>query len=1175
LVRIISKVDYKSKIIELSCEKILIIGTVNIYQKSQEEFEVLRAFLVLSAVTLIFILPAISAVSTHEPILACQDLETYMASRSSARADIVFVFDTTASMGAEIREMKDISKDFAEGLVSKGVDYRLGLTAFKDFPIQCGSDEKTTCGESTDYPYKIYNDGALTHQHQIFRDWLNMLGARGGGDDPEAILAALRHTATDIQWRVGGVDRVVILITDAHPHPDIDCCNAEGDTLEGVISALTSAGVKLYVVGPKDEYLEKMSSETGGKFYEIRSGITLGPVLEDVAGDIIFSFSLGLELEPKFSFLEIDAELLGKKDNPIPYSDKRTEVWAYMKRENQTSLRYDLYYDNTSKLYHVVIEPAMDFVELTIYGRVCEWTTVEMIKVDCGADNRPPVLIDLSPDLASPEEYDSAITWNASAIDPNGDSIYYRFWLKGPSTGGVWEDQTGWTTDNLWTWLPTIRDMGTSQVKVDIRDGVHASRRSWDDQIVESYTIISKPPVLSDFGPDKPSPQGAGPIINWTAKAVDPEGDVVYYRFWLKGPATGDAWKDLTGWTTSDLWTWKTTVMDMGSSQIRVDIRDGEHAGPESWDDQWVRSYIIMNLPPDLTDLAPDKPSPQGSWTAINWTANATDPNGDTIFYRFWLKGPGAGHDWQDQTGWTSCDFWNWSTTPADIGTSQIRVDIRDGGHADPESWDDQRAMNYTITNLPPMLIDLSPNRPRPQKFGAVITWTANATDPEGDTLFYRFLIKGPSTGGEWKNITDWAENKSFIWSTNDSDIGANQFEVRIRDGNHASPESWDDRITTRDYVITRWEPTWESTYGGSDIDGSYSVQETIDKGFIVAGSTYSFGPSEYFWLIKTDPAGNEIWSKTFGGSLYERSISVQQTSDGGYIMTGFATSYGAGQTDLWLLKTDPEGKEEWNRTFGGLEGDFGNSVQQTNDSGYIIAGMTESSGAGNEDVWLLKTDSSGMEEWNMTFGGPGWDEAYSVQQTRDFGYIVAGLTESFGAGGRDVWLIKTDFQGIREWNRTFGGYDDDMSFSVQETRDGGFIMAGWTGSYGAGGKDIWLIKTDSLGIKEWDRTFGGSADDLGSSVNQTFDDGYIITGTTKSYSAGGNDIWLIKTDSLGNEEWDRPFGGSENDVGWSVQETSDGGYIIGGWTESYGSGDNGGDVWLIKVDSIGDLRAM
>ena len=373
--------------------------------------------------------------------------------------------------------------------------------------------------------------------------------------------------------------------------------------------------------------------------------------------------------------------------------------------------------------------------------------------------------------------------------------------------------------------------------------------------------------------------------------------------------------------------------------------------------------------------------------------------------------------------------------------------------------------------------------------------------------------------------------------------------------------------LITANQVFAQPQPPdtlWTRTYGGSDDDEGYSVQQTSDGGYIIAGSTWSYGAgSRDVYLIKTDANGNEIWSQTYGGSDWDEGWSVQQTSDGGYIIAGLTESYGAGSVDVYLIKTDANGNEQWSQTYGGSDYDKGKSVQQTSDGGYIIAGWTYSYGAGNADVYLIKTDANGNEQWYQTLGGSDYDLGYSVQQTSHGGYIIAGWTESYGAGAYDVYLIKTDANGNEIWYETFGGSYCDEGNSVQQTTDGGYIIAGSIGSYS--NFDVYLIKTDENGNEQWTQTFGGSNIDVGYSVQQT-SGGYIIAGRTHSYGAIYGDVYLIKTDASGNEQWTQTFGGSGGDCGYSVQQASDGGYIIAGETSFGGAG--GSDVYLLRVET-------
>jgi len=359
----------------------------------------------------------------------------------------------------------------------------------------------------------------------------------------------------------------------------------------------------------------------------------------------------------------------------------------------------------------------------------------------------------------------------------------------------------------------------------------------------------------------------------------------------------------------------------------------------------------------------------------------------------------------------------------------------------------------------------------------------------------------------------------------------------------------------------------WNKIFGGSGNEYAYSVQPTSDGGYMIAGGTGSVGGyGGLGWLFKIDVNGNEVWNKTYTGIVY--ALFLEHTNDGGYIFIGYTYS-----SDMCLVKTDAYGNEIWRNTFDGSSYDFPSSVHQTSDGGYILAGTAYLSDS-TCNVWLIKTDTNGDEVWNRTFGGSSTDGAASLLQTNDGGYILAGYTCSYGnGGGADAWLIKTDANGNEVWNRTFGSDGTDIANSIQQASDGGYIIAGNTSSYGHGGSDAWLIKTDANGNEVWNRTYGGSNDEWAYCVQNVNDGGYILTGVNSSLVTGDYEAYIVKTDTNGNESWYRTYGGSATDYGHSIQQTGDGGYIMSGYTMSFGAGNF--DAWLIKTDANGNAPTM
>lgn len=363
-------------------------------------------------------------------------------------------------------------------------------------------------------------------------------------------------------------------------------------------------------------------------------------------------------------------------------------------------------------------------------------------------------------------------------------------------------------------------------------------------------------------------------------------------------------------------------------------------------------------------------------------------------------------------------------------------------------------------------------------------------------------------------------------------------------------------------------QPTFIRTYGGTGNDIAYSFQPTADGGFLIAGYTLSFGQGNRdVYVIRTDAEGNMLWSKTYGSTNTDYGWSLDITSDGGFIVGAHSGSFGLGSHDVYLLKCDAVGTLQWTQVYGGTSADGVYSLEETTDGGFIISSHTSSFGAGEHEVYLIKTDSNGDTIWTRSYGGASGDYLRSVQQTTDGGYITASETFSFGAGGADVYLIKTDSIGNLEWAKTYGGTAADYGYSVRQTPDGGFITAGYTSSAGAGNFDVLLLKTDADGDVQWSRTYGGTSFDYGYEVRVLTDGGFIVCGFSGIRDPSG-DVYMLRTDSLGALLWSRSIGGAGADYGWSVEELPDGGFAVTGYTNSFGAG--GSDVMLIRTDSLG-----
>jgi hypothetical protein len=371
------------------------------------------------------------------------------------------------------------------------------------------------------------------------------------------------------------------------------------------------------------------------------------------------------------------------------------------------------------------------------------------------------------------------------------------------------------------------------------------------------------------------------------------------------------------------------------------------------------------------------------------------------------------------------------------------------------------------------------------------------------------------------------------------------------------------------DLLVAQPDTLWTRTYGGAEDDYGQSVVEIDDGGYMMVGSTTSYGAGQSdVYLLRIDPVGDILWAQTYGGGDNDYGYDIFLTPDGGSVLAGETSSFGAGKSDIYLIKTDVDGDTLWTRTYGGADWDKGYSVDGTMDGGFVVVGYTNSSGAGLSDIYLVRTDSIGDTLWTKTYGGENFDCGYSVVQASDSGYVLTGYTGSYGSGWSSVYIIKTDSKGDTLWTKVYGGTDEDLGHCITEGSGGTYIMAGTSWSYGPGGADVWVITLDSTGQFRWARTYGGVDLEYGLSVDKTFDGGFLIVGRTSSFGAGDDDIYMIRTrtGSSGDTLWSRTYGGAEMDQGNSVVRTSEGGYIIAGNTYSFGAG--GSDVYLLRFQS-------
>jgi hypothetical protein len=360
----------------------------------------------------------------------------------------------------------------------------------------------------------------------------------------------------------------------------------------------------------------------------------------------------------------------------------------------------------------------------------------------------------------------------------------------------------------------------------------------------------------------------------------------------------------------------------------------------------------------------------------------------------------------------------------------------------------------------------------------------------------------------------------------------------------------------------------FSNAYGEENIhEEGLSIIQTNDSSFIILGNT-----AEDLFLLKADRFGNKLWSQYFGGSKVDVIRYLSQTLDGGFLLSGSSESYGPGESDIWIIKAYPSGLIEWNKNYGTSNNEYGGKALENNDGSLFLIGNGDISDSGDQDIWLIKTNSQGDSLWSKTYGGTGDETGHDIISLGDSSYIILGSTSSYGNGGADILLMKIDKEGAEEWSLNYGGTSDEYGQSIIETSDNGFVILSSIESYGDGNNAVNVLRINSSGEIIWEKTFGGGDGVKGSNmIQRTKDENFILTFNSFDHLKNGYDTWVIKINDSGFIEWGRKFNNDDSDFGYSCVSTLDGGYAITGSTFNLGNGNKDfGDIWLLKTDEKG-----
>jgi len=360
--------------------------------------------------------------------------------------------------------------------------------------------------------------------------------------------------------------------------------------------------------------------------------------------------------------------------------------------------------------------------------------------------------------------------------------------------------------------------------------------------------------------------------------------------------------------------------------------------------------------------------------------------------------------------------------------------------------------------------------------------------------------------------------------------------------------------------IFAQPDTLWTKIHGGPLDYRAYDIEQTSDGGYMIVGSVTTLAGDDDVYLMRTDSSGDTIWTKTYGNNLNEQAFCINPTSDNGFILVGNRRE---DRSDIYVLKIDSVGDTLWTKIYGDESSEHSSFVMETSDNGLLIVGDKTNNSTNDKNVYLVKTNSDGDTIWTKQYGGIDSDEGKAAIELAGGEFIIVGTTQSFGAGGSDVYLIKTNSVGDTIWTKTYGGSNDDIGISVINTGSG-FAIGGHTNSFSSGDLDFYLISTNYDGDTSWTRVYGGADDDVGFGVAQANDNGFLLCGYTESFGAGNEDIYVVKYKNNGDFDWDETYGFSQEEIAYSILVTSDGGYVIPGNTESFYSGRDA--IYLIKT---------